>query len=248
MVLIVGGFRQRRTRLLQYSGAAVAVLVLLWMPYASGAPTAAYSELINPRTVWTTGVASLPALVGSRLSGVRGKFEILPGGTNLAAAPPPILAPAPSDTGAAEFSSGDGPPASQASTVRRVIFGVAALLTPMSLMRALGLVDFSGGRGLLLIADFDTVFLDATILATLMLLATRFELVKRNWTSALTIALVGGVTAILLGYVVTNYGTLFRLRLIAAMPCWLLPLAATDQAFSERAMRPGPTTGAHHRR
>jgi hypothetical protein len=52
-----------------------------------------------------------------------------------------------------------------------------------------------------------------------------------------------GETAVLLGYVVTNYGTLFRLRLIAAMPIWLQPLAATDHALSERAIQPGPTIG-----
>ena len=67
---------------------------------------------------------------------------------------------------------------------------------------------------------------------------------KRNWTFALTTVLVGGLTAVMLGYVVTNYGTLFRLRLIAAMPMWLLPLAATDHAPGERAIPPGPTIGA----
>ena len=240
-VLTAGGFRQRLTRLPRYSGAAVAVLVLLWMPYAVGAPTAAYSELINPHTVWTSGVASLPSVVRSRLSGARGKFEMAAGGTNLAGVPP---TPAPSDTDEAGFDAGHAPLASQHSTAGRVVFGVAALLTPMSLMRALGLVNFSGGRGLLFIADFDTVFLDATILAALLLLARRFTLVKHNWIFALTTALVGVVIAVLLGYVVTNYGTLFRLRLIAAMPLWLLPLAATDHELIERAVQPGPTVAA----
>ena len=71
----------------------------------------------------------------------------------------------------------------------------------------------------------------------------RFKQAKRNWTFVLTAVLVGGVTAVLLGYVVTNYGTLFRLRLIAAMPFWLLPLAATDDELVGPAIPTDGTTG-----
>jgi hypothetical protein len=234
MVLLAGGFRQRLTRLLPYSGAAIAVLVVLWMLYAFGATTAAYRELINPHTVWTSGVARLPAVVGSRLSGFRSAFELSGGGTNLGDATAPT--PAPADTGEPEIAAGGAPVLAPSSPVRRVVFGMAVFLTPISLMRAMGLVDFSGGRGLLLIADLDTLFVDATLVAMLMLLARRFALVRRNWIFALTAALVGGVTAVLLGYVVTNYGTLFRVRLTAVMPFWLLPFAAIDHAFGEGAM------------
>ena len=94
----------------------------------------------------------------------------------------------------------------------------------------------------MLITDIDTIFLDLTMVAALALLATQFKHVKRNWAFALTAVLVGGVTAVLLGYVVTNYGTLFRLRLLAAMPIWLLPLAATDDEFVEPASPSHVTT------
>ena len=100
----------------------------------------------------------------------------------------------------------------------------------MSLMRALGLVNFAGGQGLLLIADIDTVFLDLTIVAGLALLAGRFKHAKRNWTFVLTAVLVGGVTAVLLGYVVTNYGTLWRLRSLVAIPLWMVVVALPSRA------------------
>jgi hypothetical protein len=36
-------------------------------------------------------------------------------------------------------------------------------------------------------------------------------------------------TAMLLGYVVTNYGTLWRLRSLVVVPLWLLVLALSEQ-------------------
>lgn len=147
--------------------------------------------------------------------------------------------PVPPTAANAPTSENGGPSTWQSiSTSRRVVFGIVALAVPMSLTRALGLVRFPGGRGLLLISDIDTIFLDMTIFAGLVLVATQFRRVKRNWSFALTALLVGGVTAVLLGYVVTNYGTLFRLRLIAAMPFWLLSLAVIDDDLVEAALRP----------
>jgi hypothetical protein len=230
-VLVAGGLRQPARRLVKYFGAAFAALALLWLTYAQGAGAAAYTQLITPTTVWATGVLGVPSFASSILKNARGAFEIMPGGTNLR---PATNAPA----------SGDDPQSSElpiprpSSTPRRIAFGIAVLAVPMSLIRALRLVDFPGGRGLLVIADIDTIFLDVTILAGLLLLAAKFERVKRNWTFALTAGLVGVVTAVLLGYVVTNYGTLFRLRLLAAMPFWLLPLAAIDDEVIEPAIRP----------
>jgi hypothetical protein len=233
-VLMVGGFFQHVSRLLKYSSAACAALAILWFTYAAGASPVSYTQLITPTAIWTAGVATLPAFLASRLNGARGAFEISPGGTNLAAAPVPEFA-----------TTGDAPLPTQPSAVRRIVFGVTALAVPISIMRVLGLVSFSGGRGLLLIADVDTIFLDITIVAILVILARRFKQVRRNWALALTGVLLGGLIAILLGYVVTNYGALFRLRLIAAMPLWLLPLAATDDAISEPAAQQrvaiGPT-------
>ena len=46
---------------------------------------------------------------------------------------------------------------------------------------------------------------------------------------ALVLLLLGTVGAVLVGYVVTNYGTLFRLRLLAVVPFWLLPLVAAPR-------------------
>jgi hypothetical protein len=37
------------------------------------------------------------------------------------------------------------------------------------------------------------------------------------------------VVSLLLGYIVTNFGTLFRLRLMVALPFWMLPLAVRSR-------------------
>ena len=42
------------------------------------------------------------------------------------------------------------------------------------------------------------------------------------------------VSAVLVGYVVTNYGTLFRLRLLAVVPFWLLPLVLAPSSDERR--------------
>jgi hypothetical protein len=232
-VLVVGGFRQPVGRVLKYSGAALAALAVLWITYSTGAGAASYTQLITPKTIWRNGFIALPSFISSIIRNARGGFEVNPGGTNLV---PMASTPAPTTL--------DAPLALGPSTTsRRIAFGVAALTIPISLMRALGLVNFAGGRGLLLIADIDTIFLELTMVAGLALVATHFRDVKRNWPFALTAVLVGGVTAVLLAYVVTNYGALFRLRLLAAMPIWLLPLATTDDDLVDRATRSDDTTG-----
>ena len=43
----------------------------------------------------------------------------------------------------------------------------------------------------------------------------------------LAAATLAVLSAVVVAYVVTNFGTLFRLRLLAAVPAWLAPLALT---------------------
>jgi len=91
-----------------------------------------------------------------------------------------------------------------------------------------------GGRGLLFITDADTVFFDGTLAASLgVLLAAR-----RRVASWLPLVWFAGslalVSALSMAYVVTNFGTMFRLRLIVAAPIWILPalLASRRAAFA----------------
>lgn len=102
--------------------------------------------------------------------------------------------------------------------------GLATEFVPASLLKTLGVVDFSGGRGLLPIADIDTLLTDASLLAILTLVYRRRRDIDHP-TFVCFCLVLGVATTVLLGYVVTNLGTLFRMRYLAAAPFWMLALA-----------------------
>jgi hypothetical protein len=120
------------------------------------------------------------------------------------------------------------PPIDEVITVgglRHLSTGLLAMFVPVSVLKALSVVTFSGGRGLLLLADLDTVFLDLTLVTIVaFIVRQRPDLVARAPSALFTLAVVA-VSVILLAYVVTNFGTLFRLRLLVAVPAWMAPLA-----------------------
>jgi hypothetical protein len=47
--------------------------------------------------------------------------------------------------------------------------------------------------------------------------------------------ILAAATTILLGYVVTNFGTLWRMRPLAAVPIWLLVLALSSRPAAPEA-------------
>jgi len=153
-------------------------------------------------------------------------FELTMGGTNMA---PPEL----------DRSLRSG----FASRVQGLLLGVAAVFVPVTVLKAAGVVSFSGGGRLLLLTDADTVFLDVAILACLVLVWRHRAVARANWTFAAFVLALGVVSAVLVGYVVTNYGTLFRLRLMAAVPLWMLPLALRGAASARSvSARPAAVT------
>ena len=107
------------------------------------------------------------------------------------------------------------------------------MFIPISLLQALSIVSFSGGSGLLLITDIDTLVMDAAILGSLLVL---FRTRQRGQSKPVVMfALVLAVfTTLSMAYVVTNFGTLFRLRLLAVTPIWVIPAFA---AMSRGAAR-----------
>jgi hypothetical protein len=126
-------------------------------------------------------------------------------------------------------AGGDGLAARAIRTAR----GCAMLFIPISLLQALSIVSFSGGSGLLLITDIDTLVMDAAILGSLLVL---FRTRQRGQSKPVVMfALVLAVfTTLSMAYVVTNFGTLFRLRLLAVTPIWVIPAFA---AMSRGAAR-----------
>ena len=114
---------------------------------------------------------------------------------------------------------------SRREQARAFAVGLLTLFVPMSTLRSLSIVHIVVRRSMLLLTDLDTLFLDASFGLGLLILirgrvAVRPNLAFVAFTVSLTLLLAG-----LMGYVVTNYGTLVRLRLMVAFPMWTLPLA-----------------------
>jgi hypothetical protein len=115
-----------------------------------------------------------------------------------------------------------------AGRAQQLFRGSALLFVPISVLRALSIVEFPGGRGLLFVTDIDTLIIDAGLAAALYLLF----LARRNPDLPVIVFVVvfAGLTTIALAYVVTNFGTLFRLRLLAVTPLWMLPVLVGDSS------------------
>jgi hypothetical protein len=108
---------------------------------------------------------------------------------------------------------------------RRFATGLAVLFVPFSVLQKLSIVSVEGGRGLLILTDLDTLFLDAMAIASVTLVWTRWSAARNHVPYMSYLVLLSGLTAGLMAYVVTNFGTLFRLRMMIFLPIWLLVLA-----------------------
>ncbi len=141
----------------------------------------------------------------SMVDGARAGFIATGGSTNIAEAP--ISAPG------------------ITSRLRGVAMGLATMFVPLVVLRTFGLVAGSGGAAMVALADVDTLFFDAVFLA-IVVLTWRMGRELRPNIAFLTFA-VGLVLllCVLMGYTVTNVGTLIRLRLMVLVPLVTMPLA-----------------------
>lgn len=156
-----------------------------------------------------------------------------------AARPPAAPAPAaaPSAQAVAQAEAVRAVPRTLAEHVKAVVVGLGILFVPLTLLEAVSGIRVAGGQGLLLVADFDTLFLDATVLAVLVLLWKRRQTLGENLPFVVYGLILSTVTACLLGYVVTNFGTLWRMRPLVAVPLWLIVIALSPK----QAASPAPT-------
>ena len=169
-------------------------------PGAPGAPGPAVSSTFNETPVAATVEPSgLESILTFRNGFVRSG-----GGTNLAA----------TDSGM-----------DLRNVVVDVSRGLLATFVPISLLEALSIVSLNGGGGFLAVTDADTLFLDLGLIAVGTIIWRDRRRLRGGLPAMAFLALLAIVSALLLGYVVTNYGTLFRLRLLAVVPAWLTPLA-----------------------
>ena len=111
-----------------------------------------------------------------------------------------------------------------------LLSGLALVFVPITLVRGLGLADFDGGRGLLLVTDVDTLVLDLSFGLAVVLLFVYRRRIGPNLPYVCYNLCVALVTTLLLAYVVTNLGALVRLRHLMVVPFCLLPLAVCRRA------------------
>lgn len=109
--------------------------------------------------------------------------------------------------------------------VREVGVGLSAMFVPVSILKGLSVVTFDGGRGFLSVTDIDTLFLDLTVLVGCVLVYRNRYLIAHDSAGIVFLVMLVLISGTLLAYVVTNFGTLFRLRLLTVVPIWVVPLA-----------------------
>ena len=222
LVLTACAWRQRR--LVRYAAVCVLLLAAGWRTYMTGADL----DYINPyRTV-------IDSAMVATLDYYRSGFVTTPGGTSVRPSRP-APRPQPAEEGAP--SSIERPSAASSGVVDRLTavgVGLSLLFVPVSALRMLSIVSFSGGRGLLAITDVDTLFMDLTIAAGIAFLLRRRSAIRGQLPYVAFVVVLATASALLMAYVVTNFGTLFRLRLMVAAPLWMLPLALSARVEHER--------------
>jgi hypothetical protein len=127
-------------------------------------------------------------------------------------------------------------PSHSRTVVKRLVMGLAILFVPVAVLRHFSLVDFQGGRGLLSVTDVDTAFLDITILLLLWVVVAGRRQVRLHHAYICYVVLLVTTCSLAMGYVVTNYGTMFRLRLLIAVPAWMIALGLMCRQSAAAAM------------
>jgi hypothetical protein len=123
-----------------------------------------------------------------------------------------------------------------------VAVGIVLLTVPAAAVDAIGIAEIPYTGGLVRVIDLDTIFFVLSCGLTLAFVARSAEAPTDRPYLVYAIGL-SVVTIVLMAYVVTNLGTLFRLRLIPSTWIWLLPLAmaARSRVVMGRPSRIGQT-------
>jgi hypothetical protein len=212
---------------LRAATAKAAWVVVLWMAFAAGSgPYHAYYESLVARAIGLEGTAGVTAALG-RVERARTAFVLSGGDTNIAAAD--------------ELSGEDavGGPLQAGRTIRRFLLGVAVTFVPIHVVQWTGQVSLRGGRGLLLLTDIDTAIVLLVSVVGVAYVLRRRSAVGGRISYVVFCGVLATSTILLMAYVVTNYGTLFRLRLFPLMALWMLPLAVSS------TVSPAPSRPRH---
>lgn len=153
-------------------------------------------------------LAAAPRLPGQLLTGARSAFEQLGGATRIV--PGSVLRPLP-------------------PTAARAAAGTAALLLPPSLTRAAALCEISGGRGLWLFADLDSVAFALLLAVASVAVVGAFRSCGARSPLLWLVLLATAVIGVAIGYSVTNYGALLRYRSMLFALLALVPAVAAKR-------------------
>ncbi|HEX8410535.1 MAG TPA: hypothetical protein VF883_16845 [Thermoanaerobaculia bacterium] len=117
-------------------------------------------------------------------------------------------------------------PPAEATRFEKLVAGATAAAMPRSIATRLGLVQIGGGRhNLWWFVELDTIFFDVILLIALGLVIANLR--GRAYRNPLfwLVVVVTVLNAAALLYTVTNFGTLFRLRMMIFTSLALIPLA-----------------------
>jgi len=157
-----------------------------------------------------------PSAVPQLAVEIRSGFEHTPGATKIA--PGPVV--------------GTVPPVSKSkeavvvspTLVPRLATGFAAMFLPRFVAQALGLIRIGGGRGFWIFVETDTLVFDAMLLFSAIYCTRALRSWARMTPLFVFLVLLFVMTAAPMIYTVTNFGTLFRLRLMVYVIAAVLPL------------------------
>jgi hypothetical protein len=151
-------------------------------------------------------------------------------------------APAQPDIAPVVPASGEPPSSTPASTpasfppkwASRIITGCAAMFLPRFLGESLGLIRVGGGRGLWLFAEVDTLLFDLVLLYAIVHCVRALRRDRARMTATFIFCvLVFVMTAGPMLYAVSNFGTLFRLRLMVYCLAAVLPITLRNVTLRE---------------
>ena len=196
--------RRRHYRVIALAAALSLVAGAGALRLGSEAGSAYFRVLTSVRT---------PADVMKALSGARGAFIKAGGATNVADVEP--------GTGFSERRDND----SVAGVAEAMSIGVATMFVPLTLLQALSIVHVAGGGAMRALGDIDTICFDIMMVATAVTTWRLRRHVQGNTPYMVFSISLALMLTLLMAYIVTNVGTLVRLRLMLAVPFWTMTFA-----------------------
>jgi hypothetical protein len=225
LTFFVLAMRWRTTGLVRCFAGSAAILAVALLGFLASTGTV-YAPSRIARTE-QTGLWRFPSIAWNWLRNGRTGFLAAGGGTNMIVAI--------REDGGELGDIASAVPQTAGEHVRAAAIGAAALTLPISAFQALTGVTLSGGRGMLRFTDLDTVVqVSATVFAVVVLWRRRRGIGDRL--PLAVYALTFSATLFLaLAYVVTNFGTLWRMRPLALVPLWLTLVAVSPGVSATRA-------------